>query len=142
MTKRLNNVIAILILSASASIFPVAKPSQAMPPAQTNDAPRPAKPYLEPLNDLFRDAFSHNTGDFFFQTSIESQVIRFFGLGYLDNQIAADAELINYLHEEAMRQQNNFGPRLRGQNLNNPFDTTLMENPCYLRTPSEGSCSK
>ena len=142
MTNRFNNVVTILILTASASILTMAKPSQAMPPAQTNDIRRPEKAYLEPLNDLFRDAFFHNTGDVFFQTSIESQVIRFFGLQYMDLQIAADAELVHYFHVEAMRQQNSAAPPLRGRDLNNPFDSSLWENPCYSRTPSQGSCSK
>lgn len=142
MSKRLSSLIPFLLFSATACVFARVMPAQAMPPQPGDEAPKPEKFHLIPLNDVFDEAFSRHSGDFYFQASLAGQVVNFFGLQYYDNDIISDSQLLNYYQREAMRQQNDFAPVLRGRDLPNPFDSSVQENPCYLRTPSEGYCGK
>jgi len=142
MSNRIHTLIPLLLFSATAGVLAVVMPAQAMPPANDPEADNVNTPHLVPINELFREAFFRNTGDFFFQASFTNQVIQFFGLKYFDNQIRDDSALVTYYLNEVMRQQTDFGELRRGRDLPNPFDTTIQENPCYLRTPSEGYCGK
>ncbi len=48
-----------------------------------------------------------------------------------NNMITRDAKLTETLYYDVMQQQQS-GPLIRTQDLPNPFDTSLQENPSYL----------
>ncbi|MCA2691370.1 MULTISPECIES: porin [unclassified Microcystis] len=86
---------------------------------------------------LFNRAVNNNTGRFYDYTSILGQFNsregwRTFMQGsYFDNMITRDAKLVETLYYDVMQQQQS-GPLIRTQDLPNPFDTSLQENPSYL----------
>jgi len=86
---------------------------------------------------LFNRAVNNNTGRFYDYTSISGQFNSregwrtFLQGSYFDNMITRDAKLIETLYYDVMQQQQS-GPLIRTQDLPNPFDTSLQENPSYL----------
>ena len=86
---------------------------------------------------LFNRAVNNNTGRFYDYTSILGQFNSIFGWrtflqgSYFDNLITRDAKLTETLYYDVMQQQQS-GPLIRTQDLPNPFDTSLQENPSYL----------
>lgn len=91
----------------------------------------------EPLPNVFNRAFYNETGRFWDITSISGQANKIFGWrtwpgSYFDNQIANDGLTFETVYDDAMRQQTS-GKRISTPDLNNPFGTSLLENPAYLR---------
>lgn len=86
---------------------------------------------------LFNRAVNNNTGRFYDYTNILGQLNTLFGWrtfpqgSYFDNMITRDAKLTETLYYDVMQQQQS-GPLIRTQDLPNPFDTSLQENPSYL----------
>lgn len=88
------------------------------------------------LSTLFNRAFHHNTGTFHDITSISGQINNIFGArtfpgSFLDNQIARDGKLVETLYY-FFHQQEFSKPTIRTQDLANPFDSSIQENPSYL----------
>lgn len=88
------------------------------------------------LSELFNRAFSHNTGTFHDITSISGQINNIFGArtfpgSYLDNQIARDGKLVETLYYY-FHQQEFSKPSIRTQDLANPYDSSIQEDPSYL----------
>jgi hypothetical protein len=86
---------------------------------------------------LFNRAVYNNTGRFYDYTNILGQLNSLFGWrtfpegSYFDNMITRDAKLTETLYYDVMQQQQS-GPLIRTQDLPNPYDTSLQENPSYL----------
>jgi hypothetical protein len=86
---------------------------------------------------LFNRAINNNTGRFYDYTNILGQLNSLFGWrtfpegSYFDNMITRDAKLTETLYYDVMQQQQS-GPLIRTQDLPNPYDTSLQENPSYL----------
>jgi hypothetical protein len=86
---------------------------------------------------LFNRAVNNNTGRFYDYTNILGQLNSLFGWrtfpegSYFDNMITRDAKLTETLYYDVMQQQQS-GPLIRTQDLPNPYDTSLQENPSYL----------
>jgi hypothetical protein len=86
---------------------------------------------------LFNRAANNSTGRFYDYTNILGQLNTLFGWrtfpegSYFDNMVTRDAKLIETLYYGVMQQQQ-AGPLIRTQDLPNPFDTSLQENPSYL----------
>lgn len=88
------------------------------------------------LSTLFNRAFYHNTGTFHDITSISGQINTIFGArtfpgSFLDNQIARDGKLVETLYYY-FHQQEFSKPKIRTQDLANPFDSSLQQDPSYL----------
>ena len=84
-------------------------------------------------------ALNHESGHFFRNNSIRSQAELIFGFGDLgqasfpEKEIARDAELVEILYKDSLEQQVSSDPVLRTRDLDNPFDSSLLNNPSYLR---------
>ena len=91
----------------------------------------------EPLPTVFNRAFYHDTGRFYDITDLSGQANKIFGWrswtgSYFDNQIANDGQTFGAVYDDALRQQT-AGTRIRTRDLANPFNSTLQDNPSYLR---------
>ncbi|AFY79349.1 putative S-layer protein [Pleurocapsa sp. PCC 7327] len=93
----------------------------------------------EALSETFNRAFSHNSGDFFEGTDPLGQLNNELGIipfqvpaSFPENQITRDAELLEALYKDTLQQQSSL-PRIRTRDLPNPFNTSLRENPNYIR---------
>jgi hypothetical protein len=91
------------------------------------------------LNEVFERAFFHNMNSFYESTGILDQLNTQLGIypfkvpaAFPENQIARDAELLHEIYKDALQQQSSL-PRMRTRDLPNPFDTSLLENPGYIR---------
>ena len=103
------------------------------------------------LSDVFNRAFFKNSGDFYDAITIGSQLNSTIGsqlnslLGfksfpegsYPENEIADDAQLLNYLLQDALAHQVRSAPPLRTPDLENPFGTSLFQNPAYSPSVDE-----
>jgi hypothetical protein len=99
----------------------------------------------EPLAEEFERAFFHNMDSFYENTDPFSQLNTQFGIypftipaAFPENQIARDAELLNGMYKDALQQQSSL-PNVRTRDLPNPFNTSLQENPAYLRSGDASS---
>lgn len=91
----------------------------------------------ETLPEVINRAFYNSTGRFYDSTNISGQANKIFGWrtfpgSFFDNQITSDAEVVEIIYDEAMRQQQD-GTDIRTRDLPNPFGTSLQGNPGYLR---------
>ena len=118
-----------------------------------NPPPSPATAVARPpssnpsdsLNNVFLRAFNNSTGRYFDSTSISGQANGIFGWrdfpgSFFDNQITSDAELVNAVYTDALQQQSG-GKLVRSRDLTNPFDTSIQQNPDFVRTGGAASGS-
>jgi len=80
---------------------------------------------VESIPRRFERAFFQNSGDFYYNRTIPRQAELFFGVGFPENEIQDDANLINGLYRELSEQQNNSDPILRSPDIRNPYDTSI-----------------
>ena len=140
MSIRLTNLITILVVSASSSVFAIDAIAQTQ---ATDYQPIP----LETLPEVIERAHSHESGTALTDWKILPQLNTLFGWGsfsegsYPENEIARDAKLINILHQDFWEQQVSSDPIIRTLDLKNPFDSSLRQNPSYYTTspPMVGS---
>ena len=90
------------------------------------------------LDNVFDRAFFHETGRFYEITDIFGQANQIFGWrtfpgSFFENQISSDGLTVNTVYRDAMRQQT-AGPRMVTRDLPSPFNTSLQDNPDYLRS--------
>lgn len=90
------------------------------------------------LSDVFTRASYNATGRFYDIMDISGQANQIFGWrtfpgSFFDNQITSDGLTVNTVYHDALRQQMG-SPRIVTRDILNPFDTSLRENPEYLRT--------
>ncbi len=84
---------------------------------------------VESIPRRFERAFFQNSGDFYLNRTILRQVQFVFGLGYPENEIQDDANIINGLYRELSNQQNSSDPILRSPDIRNPYDTSIQAVP-------------
>lgn len=112
----------------------------------TNNAVRPLSSTPgDSLNNVFQRAFFNSTGTYFDSTSISGQANAIFGWrtfpgSFFDNQITRDAQVIGTIYSDAMQQQS-AGKLVRSRDLTNPFDTSIQQNPDFLRLEGTSSGS-
>lgn len=97
------------------------------------------------LENVFTRASYNDTGRFYEITNISGQANQIFGWrtfpgSFYDNQITNDGLTVETVYQDALRQQMG-GPRIVTRDLFNPFDTSLRENPEYLRTEGQPGTS-
>lgn len=83
----------------------------------------------ETIEDEFEDAFFSHDETFYNNRSIFRQVSWLFGIGFPENEMAADGDAINELYEELLEAQSSTTPRIRTPDLDNPYATSLLQTP-------------
>lgn len=107
------------------------------PAPVTVDVIRPASPIN--LGELMNKAFWENTGDFFESATIDGQLNLLFGWrefpegSYLENSIARDSILMNAIMTDYFKQLTEREPTIRTRDIENPFNTSVQQNPSYTR---------
>ena len=93
------------------------------------------KPVFEAvsLEQAFEDAYFEHTGNNYQNSSFVGQLNTIFGFkGFPDKQISADGKSVDTLFQNAIRQQSQAGFPLKTRDLNNPYSSSLVENPEYI----------
>ena len=119
MSIKFTKLSSILIITAISSLF--ALRAKAEEPAHLS------------LAETFEAAYFEHTGNNYQNSSIIGQLNTIFGFkGFPENQISADGKLVDRVYTNAMKNQSQAGSPIRTRNLNNPYDTSLIENPSYI----------
>ena len=85
------------------------------------------------LSEAFEAAYFENAGNSYRKSSIIGQLNTILGFrGFPDKQISADGKLVDKLYEDALKQQSQVGSPIKTRDLNNPYNTSLQENPNYI----------
>ena len=143
---------SVLFVSSTLTVFAVnAGEPDGIGNKQLNPAPIPATSSQsrsttqelpgDSLDDVFTRASYNDTGRFYEIMSISGQANQIFGWrtfpgSFFDNQITNDGLTVQTVYDDALRQQMG-GPRIVTRDLFSPFDTSLRENPEYLRTEGQ-----
>jgi len=91
-----------------------------------------AKAETESLPEAFDNAYFKKGKDAFRQSSIVSQFDSIVGFtGFPEGHISADGKAIDDVYQEGLIQQSATGMRIVTRDLENPYDTSLKENPSY-----------
>jgi len=123
MNLRFISLTGVLVLVASATVFPSAVTAEPDSSAKPSDYETPA--------DTFNRAFFKNDPNFFRNQSVGRQFDLIFGVGnsFPENEIRRDGELVDTLYQDTLKQQGSSGPIIRTPDLPNPYNTTLLESP-------------
>lgn len=91
-----------------------------------------AKAEMEPLHEAFKDAYFTKGKDAFQQSNIFGQINTIVGFtGFPEQHISSDAKAVDQLYHESLAKQTSSGESLVTRDLDNPYDTSLRENPSY-----------
>lgn len=91
-----------------------------------------AKAEKESLPEAFDNAYFTKGKDAFRQSGIFEQFNTIVGFtGFPEQHIAADGEAVDEVYKVGLEQQSTTGMRMRTRDLENPYDTSLKENPSY-----------
>ena len=86
----------------------------------------------EPLHEAFKDAYYTKGKNAFQQSSIFGQINTIAGFtGFPEQHISTDGKAIDKLYLESLNRQASSGDALVTRDLQNPYDTSLRENPSY-----------
>jgi hypothetical protein len=91
------------------------------------------------LDELMNKAYNNNTGSIFEQSSLSGQLNTLFGWrtflqgSFHENSINRDGVLINAIQEDFFRQLTRSEPTIRTRDIPNPFNSSVQQNPSYLR---------
>ena len=131
-------ITTILALTALTSLFATKAASQEIysSPPVTVDVIRPGSPIG--LSDLINKAFSQRSGDFFDQASASGQLNFLFGWGdfpvgsFSESNISEDSLTIKTIVKDYFQQQGQREPDIRTRDIENPFNSSLQQNPSYI----------
>lgn len=91
-----------------------------------------AKAEMEPLPEAFKDAYFKKGKNAFKQSGIFSQINTIVGFtGFPEQHIASDGKAVDEVYNAGLEQQAASGMRMITRDLENPYDTSLKENPSY-----------
>jgi hypothetical protein len=113
--------------------------AEAQTPPASESTPAGQQDTTEDIPQMFNRAFYHNTGTLNDLYDISGQMNTMLGWrsflegSFVENLIARDSEVMRAIYQDLVNQPTS-GPRLRTQDLANPFSSSLNENPAYLRT--------
>ncbi|MBD2665649.1 hypothetical protein [Richelia sinica] len=88
-------------------------------------------------NDVFDRAFFRFDSNFYNNNTPQRQLDSLVGVGlnphdsFTDNEIVADAELVNSVYRDVLAKQATEDPYLRTPDLPTPYDTSLLMSPRY-----------
>ncbi len=91
-----------------------------------------AKAEMKSLPEAFKDAYFKKGKNAFEQSSIVGQLDTAFGFtGFPEQHISADGEAVDNVYQAGLKQQSATGMRMMTRDLENPYNTSLKENPSY-----------
>jgi hypothetical protein len=106
----------VLVLAAIASLFAVQ-----------------AQAEMKPLDDAFKDAYHKRGKNAFKQSNIVGQINTLIGLtGFPEQHISLDGKAVDRLYQQSLAKQTSSGEYLVTRDLENPYSTSLRENPSYI----------
>ncbi|MGI0482814.1 hypothetical protein ACN4EE_18765 [Geminocystis sp. CENA526] len=153
MLSKISRFVAIATLTTLTCV--IAHPSSAQSVDSTPETPEMATVEAKPFNvsRLVNEAFATNSGTFFEDASMAGQLETIFGWrstwqygqpannragwrrfpqgSFPENNITADALLLNAIIYDYFRQMKEDDPIIRTQDLPNPFNTSLKETMDY-----------
>ena len=86
-------------------------------------------------NEVFEKAFYENYPDFYKNDGLFREIDWLFGSGSLfknsfpENEIERDAELLNIVYRDVLKQQTTSDPYIRTPDLPHPYNTSLLASP-------------
>ncbi|MEC4815470.1 MAG: hypothetical protein SAK29_19655 [Scytonema sp. PMC 1069.18] len=86
-------------------------------------------------NDVFERAYFKNDPNFYRNQGFKRELDFMLGFGSLfrnsfpENEIARDAELVNFVYRDTLAQQTTNDPYLRTPDLPNPYTSSLLMSP-------------
>jgi len=84
------------------------------------------------LNDAFKDAYYTKGKNAFKQSNIFGQINTIAGFtGFPEQHISSDGKAVDELYEAGLERQSASGEPIVTRDLDNPYDTSLRENPSY-----------
>ena len=135
MSIRFNSFMTIALMSA-VSVLGVSNVSaQTETPIPTPQQNIPT----ESIPEVFERGFYHGLGTAIDQATIGGQLNNYFGWrnfpegSYPENQIARELDILTTLYKDVMKQQTQNDPLMRTRDLANPFNTSVRQNPNYIR---------
>ncbi len=81
----------------------------------------------ETIPELIDRVATQSSGDFFESRSLAEDAAFVFGIGYDEDKLAKDAQRIEVLYQDLLRQQVSSDPIIRTQDLTNPYTTSLQQ---------------
>jgi hypothetical protein len=84
------------------------------------------------ISDTITRAVFNQSGDIYRNRGIDRQATLLFGLSFPEHEYFNDAQAVNKLYTEGMRQQGLNDGVIRTQDLVNPYDTSIGVNPGLL----------
>ena len=113
MSIKLAKLSSILLITATSSLLP-----------SLVKAEEPALSVAE----AFENAYFKHTGNNYQNSSFIGQLNTIFGFkGFPDRQISADGKAVDTIYNNVMENQSQVGSPLKTRDLNNPYDTSLIE---------------
>lgn len=84
------------------------------------------------LEEKFEQAYFSHGRNAVIQSNAWSQLDTIVGFtGFPEQHIVRDLKAVDNLYEKAMAKQSSMGTRIITRDLDNPYDTSLRENPSY-----------
>lgn len=116
MSIKFSKLSKVLVIAAIASLFAVE-----------------AKAEMKPLDDAFKDAYHKRGKDAFRQSNIFGQINTIVGLtGFPEQHVSLDGKAVDQLYQQSLTRQTSSGEYLVTRDLENPYNTSLRENPSYI----------
>ncbi len=126
MSIKFTKLSQILFITAIASFCSVKTMAQTKPEAETASEPIS-------LNEAFEKTYFEHTGNAFKNDSFLGQLNHLLGFTlFPDKQIVLDAKSVDRLYRYGMKQQTSNGVAVKTIDLQNPYETSLQENPEYI----------
>lgn len=91
-------------------------------------------------NEVFEEAFYENYPNFYKNDGLFREIDWLFGSGSLfknsfpENEIQRDAELLNIVYQDVLKQQTTSDPYIRTPDLPSPYNTSLLASPSLKTT--------
>ena len=90
------------------------------------------KAETKPLHEAFKDAYFTKGKDAYKQSEIFAQIDTIFGFtGFPEQHVSSDGKAVDKLYQLSLARQTSSGEALVTRDLENPYDTSLRENPSY-----------
>ena len=91
-----------------------------------------AKAEMQSLHQEFEDAYFTRGKNAFSQSSIFGQINTIAGFtGFPEQHISTDGKAVDELYHQSLEMQAASGEPIVTRDLENPYDTSLRENPSY-----------
>ena len=79
------------------------------------------------INEAYAEAYFDHSKDYPDNRGVGRTLAWIFGVGFTENEITQDAENIQELTQDVLRQQSTSDPTIRTVDMPNPYNTSFME---------------